>query len=270
MKRNDRARRGLRLPPANRPIARLASHILQHPEKENAHAHRSVVSLARVRRFRPGLRANSNEPPSSQAIEENRRSAKKGDFLMLGRIALVLACCTFAAYSCAQDLSGIEFHGFVTQGFLFSTHNNYLTLQSSSGRLQWTEGAVSISDSVSDNLRVGIQIHMYQLGQLGGPSLHVDWASGDYKVNDYFGVRAARSKPSSDCSTIRRTSMRFFSGLCCLRAVIQSITKAFISPTPEETCMAPYPLARGSVAYATTDIWRRLSSSRRRVHQAIG
>jgi len=34
---------------------------------------------------------------------------------------------------------------------------------------------VSISDQVSDKLRVGVQMHMYQLGDFGGPALQVDW-----------------------------------------------------------------------------------------------
>jgi len=110
------------------------------------------------------------------------------------RVALVLCCCFFASHAFAQDLSGFQFHGFVTQGFLFSTHNNYLTMQSSSGSLQWTDGAVSISDSVSDSLRIGIQLHMYQLGQLGGPNIQIDWASGDYQVNDHLGFRAGKVK----------------------------------------------------------------------------
>jgi hypothetical protein len=94
----------------------------------------------------------------------------------------------------AQSLEGIEIHGFVTQGFLFSSHNNYLTMQSSAGSLAWTDGAVSVSDSLTDKLRVGIQLHMYQLGQLGGPNLQVDWASGDYRVNDHLGFRAGKVK----------------------------------------------------------------------------
>jgi hypothetical protein len=35
---------------------------------------------------------------------------------------------------------------------------------------------------------------MYQLGQLGGPSPKIDWASGDYRVNDHFGIRAGKVK----------------------------------------------------------------------------
>jgi len=39
-----------------------------------------------------------------------------------------------------------------------------------------------------------MQLHMYQLGQFGGSNIMVDWASGDYRVNDHFGVRAGKVK----------------------------------------------------------------------------
>src|SRR6202162_1397697 len=110
------------------------------------------------------------------------------------RLSLFLLACIYTASLYAQDFSGIQFHGFVTQGFLFSSNNNYLTMQSSAGSLQWTDGAVSVTDSLSDSLRVGIQLHMYQLGQLGGPNVQVEWASGDYKVNDHLGFRAGKVK----------------------------------------------------------------------------
>jgi hypothetical protein len=113
---------------------------------------------------------------------------------MLRRISLYILVCTFASAVYAQDLAGIEIHGFATQGFLFSSHNNYLSMKSSEGSLQWTDGAVSFTDSLTDSLRVGIQLHMYQLGDLGGSNIQVDWASGDYRINDHLGIRAGKVK----------------------------------------------------------------------------
>jgi|ERR1035438_2047447 hypothetical protein len=113
---------------------------------------------------------------------------------MARAMALFLLIGICAGNSSAQDLAGIAVHGFVTQGFLYSSNNNYLTMKSSEGSAQWTDGAVSISDALSDKLRVGIQVHMYQLGDLGGDHLQVDWASGDYRVNDHFGIRAGKVK----------------------------------------------------------------------------
>src|SRR5579872_2598542 len=117
-----------------------------------------------------------------------------GKSSMSRRMLPFLLACLLAPGLRAQNLAGIEIHGFATQGFLFSSHNNYLTMNSSSGSLQWTDGAVSVTDSLTDNLRVGIQLHMYQLGQLGGPNVQVDWASGDYRINDHLGFRAGKVK----------------------------------------------------------------------------
>jgi hypothetical protein len=105
---------------------------------------------------------------------------------------LLLGACTGSLF--AQDLEGIQIHGFATQGFLFSSANNYLTMKSSDGSLAWTDGAVSIIDPLSPSLRVGIQLHMYQLGDLGSANIQVDWASGDYKINDHLGFRGGKVK----------------------------------------------------------------------------
>jgi hypothetical protein len=113
---------------------------------------------------------------------------------MSRRMLLCILVCICASATFAQDLAGIEIHGFATQGFLFSSQNNYLTMKSSAGSLQWTDGGVSFSDSLTDSLRVGIQLHMYQLGDLGGSNVQVDWASGDYRVNDHLGFRAGKVK----------------------------------------------------------------------------
>jgi hypothetical protein len=107
---------------------------------------------------------------------------------------LALLLCAWDLAAEGQDLDRLQIHGFATQGFLFSSNNNYLTMRSSSGSLQWTQGALNVSDSVTDKLRVGIQVHMYQMGQFGGPNVLVDWALGDYKFNDHLGIRAGKVK----------------------------------------------------------------------------
>lgn len=107
---------------------------------------------------------------------------------------LGLSLCLLAIPVCAQDLGNLQIHGFATQGFMFSSSNNYLTMRTSRGSFQWTEGAISLNDPLSDNLRVGMQMHMSQMGQIGGPHLDVDWVSGDYQVNDQLGFRAGKIK----------------------------------------------------------------------------
>lgn len=110
------------------------------------------------------------------------------------RLVLVFLLSLTARGVRAQDLGNLQIHGFATQGFLFSSNNNYLTMDSSRGTLQWTEGAISLTDPLTDNLRFGIQLHMFQMGQVGGPAIEVDWVSGDYKINDQLGFRAGKVK----------------------------------------------------------------------------
>lgn len=107
-------------------------------------------------------------------------------------LGLFVFLCASAMF--AQDLSNIQIHGFATQGFLYSSSNNYLSTNSSSGSLNWTDAAVSISDPVSDKLRVGIQLHMSQFGDVGGPTLQVDWATGDYRASDKAGFSFGKVK----------------------------------------------------------------------------
>jgi hypothetical protein len=104
----------------------------------------------------------------------------------------------------AQDLSSyttfqvegrtVQIHGFVSQGFLGSNDNNYLTTKSSNGSFAFTDFGVNISTQLTDKFRVGAQIYDRNLGNLGNWHPQLDWAMGDYKFTDWFGVRAGKVK----------------------------------------------------------------------------
>src|SRR6202050_222357 len=137
---------------------------------------------------------------ASLAVLHRRERPNEGQTAGIGSVSrclclfLFLLVCTCRESLFAQDLSGIVVHAYVSQGFLFTSNNNYLSMNSSAGSPQWTDAAVNISHSFADNLRIGMQLHMYQLGQFGGSNVMVDWALGDYRVNDHFGIRAGKVK----------------------------------------------------------------------------
>ena len=108
-------------------------------------------------------------------------------------VALMLV---LAAGARGQDLGSVQlqFHGFVSQGGLLSSHNNYLTAETSGGSTQWTEAAVNLSASLSDDFRIGAQVHTYRLGELGQLKLDLDWAYGDYRLREWLGFRAGKVK----------------------------------------------------------------------------
>ncbi|MFM2089604.1 MAG: hypothetical protein RLZZ127_93, partial [Planctomycetota bacterium] len=90
-------------------------------------------------------------------------------------------------------LEAMEFHGFMSQGYMVTRNNNYLAGETNDGG-SWDMREVGVNASVqaTDKLRVGAQIFGRKLGDL--ESVDVDWAYADYRVADAFGVRAGLVK----------------------------------------------------------------------------
>src|SRR5882724_5623370 len=115
---------------------------------------------------------------------------------LLGAASLVLAAPTAArAAEPGADAHGrdIQFHGFVSQGFLKTTANDYL-IDSSRGSSEISEAGFNATAQVTDKLRVGLQMFAYELGTLGNFNVKADWYYLDYRVRDWVGVRAGRLK----------------------------------------------------------------------------
>jgi hypothetical protein len=103
---------------------------------------------------------------------------------------------TFFHTSDAQsygDESSVAIHGFISQGYMQSTDNNFFG-NTIDGTFKFNEFGLNITSQVSDNLRIGMQLFSRNLGYLGGPKVIVDWAYGDYLWKDWLGVRAGKIK----------------------------------------------------------------------------
>lgn len=87
----------------------------------------------------------------------------------------------------------IETHGFVSQGLLKSTGNNYLA-DSKRGSFEMTEMGVNFTATLTERLRVGMQIFSRKLGPVGNFDAKADWFYLDYRWKDWLGVRAGRVK----------------------------------------------------------------------------
>ena len=87
-----------------------------------------------------------------------------------------------------------QVHGTLSQGFIYGSGNNYLTMDSNDGSARWSEGAINISTAITDNFHVGIQLHSYIMGELGRANVQVDWAFADYRVKEWIGVRGGKLK----------------------------------------------------------------------------
>jgi hypothetical protein len=91
------------------------------------------------------------------------------------------------------DLSGLQFHGFISQGGFKSTSNNYLG-ESKRGSLAFTEVGFNATYGVTEDLTAGLQFFARSIGTLGNFSAKFDWFYLDYHWSDRLGIRAGRVK----------------------------------------------------------------------------
>lgn len=87
----------------------------------------------------------------------------------------------------------VEIHGFVSQGVIKTTANNYLAA-SERGSFEFSEAGINFTHSFSPNFRIGAQLFSRDLGPLGNYRAQFDWYYLSYRFADWFGVRAGRTK----------------------------------------------------------------------------
>jgi len=111
-------------------------------------------------------------------------------------VAAVVSAGLIQAQSTDFTVEGkpVQIHGFASQAFLASDNNNYLTMPTSQGSFAFTDFGGNISLQLTGKFRVGAQFYDLNLGQLGGWHPQLDWASGDYRFRDWFGVRVGKIK----------------------------------------------------------------------------
>ncbi len=96
--------------------------------------------------------------------------------------------------SLIDSLSRVEIHGFVSQGFLMSSANDYLYTTTSKGDFRFNEIGINFSAGLTEKLHVGLQLFSRSLGYVGGNQIQLDWAYADYRFRDWLGFRAGKIK----------------------------------------------------------------------------
>ncbi len=110
-------------------------------------------------------------------------------------VALSLMAMAPTGVATAEGLDdSLYITGFVSQGYLNTSENNYLVPRSINGTAEFTEAAVTVVARPQDRLRVGIQLLARNFGDAGNDYVSVDWAYGDYRFQDWFGVRLGKVK----------------------------------------------------------------------------
>lgn len=86
----------------------------------------------------------------------------------------------------------LDFHGFLSQGFLATTKYNYLDTDTKKGSFEFTEAGLNVSMNPFPRTRITAQGFLYDMGEAGKYQPFLDYASIEYTFNDYLGVRAGR------------------------------------------------------------------------------
>jgi hypothetical protein len=111
---------------------------------------------------------------------------------VLAAAAMFALGATVAVAQSLDDLN-LQIHGYATQGFIYSTTNNWNTTDSTEGTAAWTEAVVNLTVEPQPKLRIGVQARYFLLGNFGN-EITIDWAQADYKVNEKFGLRVGKVK----------------------------------------------------------------------------
>jgi hypothetical protein len=100
-----------------------------------------------------------------------------------------------SGFTCAgaAEVAGVDIHGFISQGYITTTDNNFMG-NTSDGTFEFNEIGINFGKQLTENMRVGVQLFSRDLGNYGNNEISVDWAYGDYRWKDWLGVRVGKIK----------------------------------------------------------------------------
>jgi hypothetical protein len=110
-------------------------------------------------------------------------------------LLLAVACMASGADAQPDEADQLQIHGFVSQGYIKTTRNNYLgPTARAQGSFEFSEVGVNFTKPIGDRLRVAMQIFAHDLGPLGKYAPQLDWYFLDYRFFDWLGLRAGKTK----------------------------------------------------------------------------
>lgn len=118
-----------------------------------------------------------------------------------GGLRVLVSFGVWSAATSAQQAPGLEepaltsdpidVHGFVSQGFILTSKNEYLA-HSKRGSVEFSEVGLNLTKSLTEDLRLGVQFFAHELGPIGNFDPQVDWFSrGESKSR--HGAKRCRS-----------------------------------------------------------------------------
>jgi hypothetical protein len=109
-------------------------------------------------------------------------------------VGLVAAAVVVTGSASAEELGGVTLHGFISGGYVRTTENQLYFARTTEGTFEFNDAALSFSSEPVPRLRIGAQLYAQDLGSQGNHRVLIDWAVGDYRVQDWLGVRGGKLK----------------------------------------------------------------------------
>lgn len=104
-------------------------------------------------------------------------------------VCMILALVQMVGYADDELIAPVEIHGFLSQGYLNSTENNYVA-NSKQGTFAFNEFGINFNTRIDNELQVGIQLLSRDFGDQGHDKPGIDWACINYQHYDWLGVEA--------------------------------------------------------------------------------
>ena len=109
------------------------------------------------------------------------------------KVTLFFSLLMVAGNLYAFDAGNVEIHGFVSQGYMKSSDNNFLA-DTEDGTFQFNELGINFGTWLTADLRLGMQLFARDLGAEGNDEVVVDWAFADYAWKEWMGLRVGKMK----------------------------------------------------------------------------
>ncbi len=95
----------------------------------------------------------------------------------------------------AIDFSNLSLSGFISQGYMYTSENNFFGPTQSDGTFKLDEYGLLFGARVTKRLQASVQLLAYTIGEtLGNNSLNIDFAYLRYDFSPYFGIQAGQMK----------------------------------------------------------------------------
>ncbi|MEI6808226.1 MAG: hypothetical protein WCN95_05850 [bacterium] len=104
-------------------------------------------------------------------------------------ILLVAVCMPLSAL----ELGPVELHGSLSQGYIYSQHNNFI-VDSTDGTADFREYGLNATIRPMDNVTIGGQIFGRDFGVAGNDEIFLDWLNIDYTWRNWLGFRLGKLK----------------------------------------------------------------------------